>query len=421
MNKNNYRKFDLVVFGATGFTGQRVAMELGRVYQDEDIKWAVAGRNRSRLETMLDSTNLKDSCDILIADVEDEDSLLALAKQTRVVLNCVGPYRHYGEKVVAACVSAGCSHLDVCGEPQFLESMQQKYDEIAEQNGVYVIGACGFDSVPSDLGVEFTRKQIDGQLSAVDAYLDIITGPKSSVAHFATYESAVYGLGDVSTLRKLRQSINSTRLPTYGPKLPRHQFLFYKNELNKYAFPFPGADSSVVRRSQRYLHSKNKLRPVQFNMYFLIKSFFSSLLVIICGAMFTLLASKSWGQRLLLRYPKFFSGGAVSHEGPSEEQMEDTSFVLTLFGFGHSDSCGEDEKVQFDRKVTVKVAGPEPGYVATPIFMVQCGLIAVKEMNKLPGTGGVFTTASAFSNTTIFERLQNRGIVFKVVDKSVEN
>ena len=229
----------MIVFGATGFTGRRVANEVARYSKSATVgKWAIAGRNRDRLEAIAREIGGGVAC--VVADVGDDSSLAAMAGRCRVLLNCVGPYRHYGEQVVRAAVDAGCHYVDVCGEPQFLEEMAFTYDARAIVSGSYVVGACGFDSVPSDLGVEFARKSMrNGRLCAAAGYLNVEAGPKGAAIHFATYESAVYGIADVKQLRLLRSKFNFKRLPVEGPRQRVVSGAHYRTEHRGCAAPFP--------------------------------------------------------------------------------------------------------------------------------------------------------------------------------------
>ncbi|KAG9465561.1 hypothetical protein GDO78_018090 [Eleutherodactylus coqui] len=167
------RPYQLVIFGASGFTGQYVVEEVARTadgedYRGQELRWAVAGRSQKKLEKVLSwaaerlgKPQLK-SIDIVICDINDAPSLADMCKKASVVLDCVGPYRFYGEAVVKACIENGAHFLDISGEPKFLESMYLKYDRQAADNGVYIVGSCGFDSIPADLGVLFTRNSIQG-------------------------------------------------------------------------------------------------------------------------------------------------------------------------------------------------------------------------------------------------------------------
>ena len=157
--------------------------------------------------------------------------------------------------------------------------MVYKYNDQATEKGVYIVGACGFDSVPTDLGVEFARSQMsDGILASVEAYFSVKTGPLGAKVHFATYESAVYGLADVKNLRKLRRKFNHQPIEYVGRKLKPRSAMHYREELQKYAAPFPGSDASVVRRSQRFMSEKAGINPIQFSMYFLISGLWGVLM-----------------------------------------------------------------------------------------------------------------------------------------------
>lgn len=133
--------------------------------------------------------------------------------------------------------------------------------------------------------------------------------------------------------------------------------------------------------------------------------------------MFTFLAGRSWGRSLLLNYPGFFSRGMISHEGPSQQQMDETTFETVLFCKGYS-AKPQSRDQPHDRQLVVKVSGAEPGYVATPAIMVQCALTLLDDRELMPGNGGVFTTASAFHNTKLIERLSENGLNFEVCEKN---
>ena len=413
------RSYDLVIFGATGFTGQYVVKEVQRIASSENIKWAVAGRNRQKLVDVISQlTEVQSESfanNIIIADVNDYQSLLMMCKQAKVVLDCVGPYRFYGEPVVRACVEVKTTYVDICGEPQFLENMILQYNDGAEKEGIYIVGACGFDSIPSDLGVMFVKKEFRGTLNSVTGYLKLHSGRLGSVGHFGTYESAVYGLSDTITLKNVRKALAFKPVPSVGPKLKFKGAVHYYNSGRNYAIPFLGADVSVVKRSQRFLHEKLNETPVQYSMYSCVGGLWNLFLFFIFGNIFQFLANRQWGRSLLL--PKLFTMGSFSHEGPTEQQMKETSFSITMHGEGYSDgeiSLNRSDKP--NKRITVRVSGPEAGYVATPIAMVQAALVIVKEKHKLPEKGGVYSPGAVFYKTSLIKRLQKNGLKFEVLD-----
>uniref|UniRef100_A0A8C5GNI9 Saccharopine dehydrogenase-like oxidoreductase n=1 Tax=Gouania willdenowi TaxID=441366 RepID=A0A8C5GNI9_GOUWI len=416
--------YHLVIFGASGFTGQFVAEEVARTASEVpggSLKWAVAGRSRQKLEKVLEQAagvlskpELRTEVDILVADVGEPDSLAAMCKQAVIVLNCVGPYRFYGEPVVKACVENGAHHIDICGEPQFLEGMQFKYNSQAADSGVYVIGSCGFDSIPADMGVVFTRDQFMGTLTTVESFLTVSTGPDGGCIHDGTWQSAIYGFADGQKLLSLRRKFNHKPLPTVGSKLKRRGMLFFSNEIQQYTVPFMGSDPSVVKRSQRFMVEEHQASQVQYGAYAGVGGVVSVAKLIFAGMMFWLLVKFSFGRNLLIKYPELFTFGTFSKAGPSRKQMDGTSFQFTFCGEGYSEDQ-DPSKGNPNGKIRVLVQGPEPGYVATPIAMVQAALTMLNEPSSLPKKGGVYTPGAAFAKTTLIDRLNKHGIQFSVM------
>ena len=146
---------------------------------------------------------------IIICDTGDSKSVLDMANQAKVVLNCVGPYRFFGEQVVAACVQAGANHVDISGEPQYLEKMQLKYNEEAKAKGIYIVGACGFDSVPADVGQTVVHREMGGDVNSIETFLTVtspdLPGP---TINFATFQSAIHGFAHAGELKDLRRKVS---------------------------------------------------------------------------------------------------------------------------------------------------------------------------------------------------------------------
>ncbi|XP_053567030.1 saccharopine dehydrogenase-like oxidoreductase isoform X2 [Bombina bombina] len=422
------REYQFVIFGASGFTGQFVVEEVSRAADGDEfrgpgLRWAVAGRNKEKLEEVLQRAadrlakpQLKTEIGIIICDVNDPPSLAEMCKKASVVLDCVGPYRFFGEPVVKACVENGAHFIDISGEPQFLEGMYFKYDSQAAEKGVYVVGSSGFDSIPADLGVLFTRNSLKGTLTAVESFLSFKSGPEGTCIHDGTWQSAIHGVADQGNLRKLRKQFPLKPVPIVGAKLKRRGAVFYSNELKEYAIPFLGADVAVVKRTQRFLHENYQETPVQYSAYVAVGGIASVIKLIFVGILFLLFTQFNCGRQLLIKYPKFFSFGFFSKEGPTQKQMDDASFTMTFFGQGYSE--GQDpQQGKPSVKICTQVSGPEVAYVATPIAMVQAGVTIIKEPKSLPKRGGVFTPGAAFSKTKIIERLNKAGLQFNVIAK----
>ncbi|KAF1376320.1 hypothetical protein PFLUV_G00210280 [Perca fluviatilis] len=420
------RPYHIVIFGATGFTGQFVVEEVARCAAEgpggSSLKWAVAGRSRQRLEEVLKQAagrlsmpELKTDIEIIVADVSMEESLAIMCQQGLVILNCVGPYRFYGEPVVKACIENGAHYIDICGEPQFLERMQLEYHTKALDRGVYVIGSCGFDSIPADLGILYTQRQFRGTLTAVESFLNISSGPEGSSGHDATWQAAVHGFADSKSLRQLRKKLGHKPLPVVGAKIRKRSFVFFSKEIEQYAIPFMGSDPSVVKRTQRFLHEEEQQSPVQYSAYVGIGGLLSVVKLFCGGLIFWFMVKFSLGRKLLTMFPSLFSFGLFTKSGPTIKQIEDTCFSMTLFGEGYSEGT-DPTQGRPNAKICTQVLGAEPGYVATVSAMVQAAVTLLNEVHSLPRRGGVYTPGAAFYKTSLIDRLHSHSIKFSVRD-----
>eukprot|EP00658_Telonema_sp_P-2_P061478 TRINITY_DN50182_c0_g1_i1.p1 TRINITY_DN50182_c0_g1~~TRINITY_DN50182_c0_g1_i1.p1 ORF type:complete len:468 (+),score=81.50 TRINITY_DN50182_c0_g1_i1:162-1565(+) len=429
------RRHSMVVLGATGFTGLRVAQRLQASLEGckPAVAWAIAGRNQERLDQVLAELPANAARpEVLIADVDDANSLRAMAESCSLVLNCVGPYRFLGEPVVKACVEAGTDYVDLCGEPEFMDRMLLEWHDAAVAAGVYIVHACAFDSVPADLGLLYTAEQFmanGGLCSAAESFLLLHSGPAGMGGHVTTYESAVHGFGSQDRLHEIRQDLKikypSSVFPLIGPKLARRGGMFWEDRCERYGMPFPGSDAAVVRNSQRILLSRGecvdrRLTP-QYAAYIGIESCWWKSIVCCCGALFQCCAGCACGRSCLLGCPGCFSCGSFSSEGPSPEQLSQTSFTMRFYASGFaSRQHGEVTVGDPDMRMVTEVRGPEPGYVATPIVFVELAKCLLEERDALCGSGGVFTPGGLFYESTLIERLGMAGVTFEVVDVSID-
>jgi len=420
--------FDLVILGASGFTGKYVVQYVFRAAKEHGISWAVAGRNESKLRSVLKDIGEKLEADIsgtpvITCDSSSPDSLLAMARQARVVLNCVGPYRFHGEQVVKACLEAEAHHVDLSGEPQYLETMQLRYHEKAERKGVYIVGSCGFDSIPADLGSMVLAKAMGGDVATIETYLKVIVpdmpGP---MINFATWQSAIHGFSHADELVSLRRELYPERLPRLQPRLTPRGNLHWSNLVGSWCLPFPGSDKSVMYRTQRYLYHREGARPAQVQCYAQVSSLPYCLLTITVGIIFGLLAKTGFGRNILEKYPGFCSFGAVGRDGVPEEKAAGTNFELRLVGQGWAEKitkgAGKEEEESFKheeaptKEVTVTVKGANIGYGSTSECLVQAALVILQEKDKMPSTGGVYPPGYAFASTTLADRLTAHGVTF---------
>merc|ERR1711976_592240 len=262
-------RLDYVIFGASGFTGEFVAQDIAKNHPN--ATFAIAGRTQAKL----DKVNLglsRKANRIVLANVNDQESLVKMAAQAKVLINCVGPYRFYGLAIVEAAIEASTSYCDISGEPWFLEKSEFEFNDLAKEKGVYVVSACGFDSIPSDMGVEFTRREFESKfpgekLNSIEAYLKFVTKNGYS-AHATTLECAVHGFSsikDLMSLRKAAKAKNPETVPAAGKRLrPRKNFHAQPKDASRAALPFPGSDRSIVKRSQQRIAQNSSSNPIEF-------------------------------------------------------------------------------------------------------------------------------------------------------------
>ena len=171
VEKQDNRPYAVVLYGATSFVGQITAKYLSQFLADSnDVEWAIAGRDEEKLKKL--QSEISDSgsakkVDIIIANSNDEASLDEMTKQAKVVISTVGPYLKYGEPLIKSCANNGTDYVDLTGEAIFIKDMMDKYQDTASQSGARIVNSCGFDSIPSDLGVYFTQQQAEKQFDEV--------------------------------------------------------------------------------------------------------------------------------------------------------------------------------------------------------------------------------------------------------------
>ncbi|XP_068656057.1 probable mitochondrial saccharopine dehydrogenase-like oxidoreductase At5g39410 [Aristolochia californica] len=437
--------FDVVIFGASGFTGKyviREALKFLNVPSSPLKTLALAGRNPDRLAQSLKwASHPADPPQIPIvkADIVDPSSLASLCRQTKLVLNCVGPFRLYGEPVVAACIDAGTDYLDISGEPEFMEKMEIFYHDKASDMGSLVISACGYDSVPAELGVMYNSRQWMGASvpNRIEAYLSLESN-KRIVGNFGTFESAVLGVASAGNLQDMRRMRPKRPRPVIpGPPPSKASTIEHQKQLGLWAVKLPSSDAIVVRRTLASLtehpsglpgdtesndHIEKRkafwstVKPAHFGVKIGSKSLFGLVKIILTGISIGLFGSTAFGRSLLLKYPEFFTGGAFRKTGPTEEEVNSATFKMWFVAQGYDDGNVGLSGNKPDTEIVTRVSGPEIGYITTPIILVQCALTLLDTRVNLP-KGGVYPPGIVFGPTDLQERLQQNGISFDVISK----
>lgn len=323
-----------------------------------------------------------------------------------------------------------------------MERMEANYGEKAAEKGALVVSACGFDSIPAELGLMFNSKQWVGSqvVNRVEAYVSL-ESEKSVAGNFGTYESAVLGVANMDKLQQLRRSRPKRARPVIpGPPPPKGALVEHQKKIGLWAVKLPSADSVVVRRTLGLLTENphglpgvnespeqiekrkafwSTVKPAHFGVKFGSKSLLSIFGVIIVGIFMGVLGMFSFGRWLLLKFPSVFSLGMFRKQGPTEDEVNSASFKMWFVGHGYSDtSLVSQGNRKPDMEIITRVMGPEIGYVTTPIILIQCALILLSQRDNLP-KGGVFPPGIVFGPTELQERIQENGISFDVISKSL--
>ena len=385
------RKYDLVLFGATGYTGGLTAEYLVR-HAPADTRWALAGRSRAKLEAVRQHlATLNPACaglDLLQADVGDAAALQKLAESTKVVLTTVGPYILHGEALVAACAAAGTHYADLTGEPEFVDLMWLRYHEQAQASGAKLVHCCGFDSIPHDLGAYFTVQQLpEGVPLKVEGF--VRAGGTFSAG---TYHSAINAFARLRQYARVKGQRRQREQYPQGRKIgSTRQAVRYDARLRTWVVPFPTVDPQVVRRSGAAL---DRYGPeFRYGHYVQVKKLASVAAMIGGAGALMLLAQPGITRRWLLARK---SAG----EGPTPEQRRKGWFRVRFYGEGGG------------VKVVTEVKGGDPGYAETAKMLGESGLCLAHD--KLPPRAGQLTPAAAMGDA-LLERLRRNGISFEVV------
>jgi short subunit dehydrogenase-like uncharacterized protein len=422
------RNLDLIILGATGFTGRYIVEEVSRTLLKESsnaIKWGIAGRNSPKLHEVLKQTSLQTNRDLshipmIEVDINDSKSLIKMCERSDLIINCCGPYRFLGEAVIKACIDCGTHHIDVSGEPQFLETIQLKYNKLAIDKKVSIVGSCGFDSIPSDIGVQFLKNNFNGTLNSVETYLTINTGPDGTIANFATWDSLVNGFANRNQLSQLRRELYSNLFKSYQWKYRIKRKSIFINQFG-YCVPFPGSDRSVVIRSQLHNYTNFDERPTQIETYFAVKDLKTLFGLFLVVLNVNLLAKHKEGIKLLLKYPHIFSCGVFKRQTqPTRESLLKNSFDLVLIGKGwHHKYIDPNFEPSFEpnKRVVAKISGGDLAYLDTSKIITQSALTLIQQFKHKTLPFGVLTPSVAFANTQIIDKLHKNGVKFEIIDK----
>ncbi|GAB5380550.1 MAG: saccharopine dehydrogenase NADP-binding domain-containing protein [Aliiglaciecola sp.] len=384
------KKYDVVVYGATGFTGQLVVEYLAKHYPSNELNWAIAGRNQQKLEQIKTQYNVDASVECVRADSDDLDSLKNMVNNTKVVLTTVGPYQLYGNELVQLCAESGTDYVDLCGEPAWMHKMIKQHQAAAEKSGARIVFSCGFDSIPFDLGVYFLQQQAKDKfghtLERVKGRVRGMKGTFSGGTAASLKATMAAAHADAEVMKVLLNPFSLTPGFT-GAQQPHGNKPLFEEEFNSWSAPF-----IMAAINTRNIHRSNFLLGKQYGENFVYDEM-----------MFTGPGEKGEAMAQAVASDKSLSSdkGPKPGEGPSKEEREAGFFDVIFAG-----SNG-------DERLTVSVKGTmDPGYGSTSKMIAEAAACLVQDNVSTPG--GIWTSAPAMGEKLITRLIAKAGMSFNL-------
>ena len=406
------RDFDVIVWGATGFTGRLVAEYIALTYGvGRDLRWAIAGRSADKLALIASMVSESQAEELpqLLADINDPDSIDQLVQKTRVICTTVGPYALYGSAMVEACVKHGTHCCDLTGETPWMRKMIDQYQTAAEVSGAKIVHTCGFDSIPSDIGVYFLQRCMRERYSAQAAEIKYRVVSSAGGVSGGTVASMMNMMDEA----KIDKSIFETLQDPYalnplnqprGPDGNDQMGTVYDSDFRQWTGPFmmAGINTRVVRRSNALLNYSYG-REFRYSEAILTGSgpggYIRALLVTLGTGLMGLLAALGPTRALLKKMLP------APGEGPSEQARNTGHFNIELLGKHALDES---------KNIRISVTGDkDPGYGATSKMLAESAVCLA--MDSLTEGGGFLTPASAMGDQLVKRLQQNAGMGFHII------
>ena len=387
---SNLNKYDFVIYGATGFTGKLVVEYAINQYNNNnnEISWAIAGRNHEKLEHVQEKYNLPSNIGKIVVDSNDQDSIDEMVSQTKCVLTTVGPYQLYGEKIIKTCISTGTDYVDLCGEPGFMHKIISECSAEAKETGARIVFSCGFDSIPFDLGVLFVQEEV---MSKFNKYAPSVRGRVRAMNGEFSGGTAASMKATMAALQSNPELINILINPhalcdgIQGVQQDDDSKPKYDEELDTWVAPFFMAPINT-----KNIHRSNKLM------------------------------SHIYGEN--------FKYNEMWIQGPGEEGKAAAEFISTMNPLGDAPEPGDGpsresrENGNYDvlfcadvdgETIKASVSGDmDPGYGSTSKMIAESAVCLVKDCEDL--AGGIYTPAASMGKKLIKRLESNAGLTFKL-------
>ena len=386
---SNLNKYDFVIYGATGFTGKLVVeYAINQYTNNNEISWAIAGRNNEKLEHVQEKYNLPSNIGKIVVDSNDQNSIDEMVSQTKCVLTTVGPYQLYGEKIVKTCISTGTDYVDLCGEPGFMHKIISECSVEAKETGARIVFSCGFDSIPFDLGVLFVQEEV---MAKLNKYASSVRGRVRAMNGEFSGGTAASMKATMAALQSNPELINILVNPhalcdgMQGVQQDDDSKPVYDEELDTWVAPFFMAPINT-----KNIHRSNKLM------------------------------NHIYGEN--------FKYNEMWIQGPGEEGKAAAEFISTMNPLGDAPEPGDGpsresrENGNYDvlfcadvdgETIKASVSGDmDPGYGSTSKMITESAVCLVKDCENL--AGGIYTPAASMGKKLIKRLESSAGLTFKL-------
>ena len=385
------RKFGVVVYGATGYTGRLVCEYLNNQYGvNGDVKWAMAGRSERKLVQVRDEMGIPSDVPFVIADAENPESVKQMVNSTQVVLTTVGPYQKYGSDLVRECSETGTDYVDLCGEPAWMHEMIAAHGETAKASGARIVFSCGFDSVPFDLGIYFLQKasiaKLGKPLSRIKGRVRAMKGTFSG-GTLESFRLTMKAAAKNPDLIKVLSNPFSLTESFTGPEQPSGMAPIFDTDLNSWSAPFVMATINT-----KNIHRSNYLLAHEYGDDFVYDEM-----------MLTGPGEKGESMAKMVAADKSMANDPMQPgEGPSKESRE-TGFYDVLFAGSNNEGDVLMASVKGDK---------DPGYGSTCKMISESAVCLLKNLDA--ASGGIWTPASAMGSLLIDRLQENAGLTFQL-------
>ena len=386
---SSLNKYDFVIYGATGFTGKLVVeYAINQYASNNEISWAIAGRNNEKLEHVQEKYNLPSNIGKIVVDSNDQNSIDEMVSQTKCVLTTVGPYQLYGEKIVKTCISTGTDYVDLCGEPGFMHKIISECSAEAKETGARIVFSCGFDSIPFDLGVLFVQEEV---MAKLNKYASSVRGRVRAMNGEFSGGTAASMKATMAALQSNPELINILVNPhalcdgMQGVQQDDDSKPVYDEELDTWVAPFFMAPINT-----KNIHRSNKLM------------------------------NHIYGEN--------FKYNEMWIQGPGEEGKAAAEFISTMNPLGDAPEPGDGpsresrENGNYDvlfcadvdgETIKASVSGDmDPGYGSTSKMITESAVCLVKDCENL--AGGIYTPAASMGKKLIKRLESSAGLTFKL-------